>query len=83
MILQALRTAIESVVGAFEFQTDEAVVLTGFYVIAEWSTADGEKWLTRTHGDLNDEGLADWTAKGFLKYALDAVDRVEAPSDDA
>lgn len=51
----------------------DGAVLTGYVVIAEWSDATGRKWITKTAGDINDDGPPTWTVAGWLKYAIDTV----------
>lgn len=79
-VLNELREALQRVVG------DDAVpdkVLTGYIVVAEWSGADGERWLTQTAGDVNDEGPPVWTVEGWLWHALQSARETAAePGED-
>ncbi len=50
-------------------------LLTGYVVIAQFSEADGQVWLTKTAGDINDEGPPIWTVKGWLWHALETMQR--------
>jgi hypothetical protein len=79
--LRHLREAIEP---AIREHADMEGVLTGFVVIAEWSEPDGDRWITKTAGDLNDDGPPIWTVKGWLYHALDTAQRDadEATDDD-
>jgi hypothetical protein len=72
--LPKLREALQSTVNHEDEEFDGAV-LTGYVVIAEWAKPDGTRWLTKTAGDLNDEGPGVWTVKGWLYHALDTAQR--------
>jgi hypothetical protein len=54
---------------------DDLGVLTGYVVIAQWNAGDGSEWLTKTAGDINDDGPAIWTIKGWLYHALETAQR--------
>lgn len=60
---------------------DDLGVLRKYVVIAEWTDGDGNEWITRTSGDLNDEAASIWSVKGLLFHALDTIQR-DADRDD-
>lgn len=72
--LPKLREALQATLNEDDEDFDGAVI-TGYVVIAEWSASDGERWLSRAAGDLNDEGPPIWTVKGWLYHALDTAQR--------
>lgn len=54
---------------------DDLGVLTGYVIVAQWSDASGDEWLTKTAGTINDDGPAIWQVKGWLYHALDTAQR--------
>lgn len=54
---------------------DDLGVLTGYVVVAQWSDGEGDIWLTKTAGDINDDGPPTWTVKGWLYHALETAQR--------
>ena len=70
--LEELRRALQDYVPSDP--TEDNGVLTGYIVVATWSTADGNEWITRTAGSINDTAPAVWTIKGLLQHALDRAD---------
>lgn len=72
--LSDLREALQAHLPS-ETDGDSLGVLTGFVVVAQWSAPDGDIWLTKTAGDINDEGPPIWTVKGWLFHALDTAQR--------
>lgn len=69
-ILPALREAIQEMGGE-----EDLGVLRKYVVVAEWTDGDGNEWITRTAGDLNDEGPSIWAIKGMLWHTLDTIQR--------
>lgn len=67
--LPKLREALQATLNQEDEEFDGAVI-TGYVVIAEWSTADSSRWLTTTAGDLNDDGPPIWTVNGWLYHVL-------------
>jgi hypothetical protein len=53
----------------------ELGVLRRWVVVAEWSDADGREWITRSAGDINDEGPSIWSIKGLLYHSLETLQR--------
>jgi hypothetical protein len=45
---------------------DDGAVLTGWTLVAEWMTPDGERWLSKAHG----AHTTSWAAKGMMHEAL-------------
>lgn len=72
--LPQLREALQQSINHDDPQFDGAM-LTGYVVVAEWAMPDGERWLTKTAGDLNDDGPSIWTVKGWLCHALETAQR--------
>ena len=72
---EELRRIREALEGPVREYAEVEGVLTGFVVLAEWSAPDGQRWITKTAGDVNDEGPAIWTVKGWLYHALDTAQR--------
>jgi hypothetical protein len=54
---------------------DDLGVLRKYVIVAEWTDGDGNEWITRTAGDLNDEAPSVWSVKGMLWHALETVQR--------
>jgi hypothetical protein len=52
---------------------DPLGVITGYVVIAQWSDTDGDIWLSRVAGDINDDPPAMWTIQGWLWHTLDTM----------
>lgn len=72
MELTDLRQLITEV--ASEDLDSELGFLTGFVIVAEWAGKDGQRRLTATARDVNDDAPALWTVKGWLYQALDQAD---------
>jgi hypothetical protein len=45
---------------------DDGAILTGWVLVAEWLTPDGDRWLSRGWA----EGTTNWAAKGMHHEAL-------------
>lgn len=79
--LPQIRSALQRTINHDDEEFDGAI-LTGYVVIAEWHKPDGSKWLTKTAGDLNDDGPPLWTVKGWLAHALETAQRDADEADD-
>jgi hypothetical protein len=73
--LRSIREGLAETVNQDLEDFADGAILTGYVVIAEWSTTDGQRWITKTAGDLNDEGPPVWTVEGWLWHALTTAQR--------
>lgn len=72
--VQAEREALhDGVQGAFA-EHENGALLTGWYLVAELRTPDGESYLAYRTGDLNGESLKSWQGLGYLHSAVNAVE---------
>ena len=71
---QAEREALHAgIQGAFAEHEDGALV-TGWFLVAEVRTPQGESYLSYRTGDLNGDGLKSWQGLGYLHSAVNAVE---------
>lgn len=46
--------------------TQDGAVLTGWVLVAEWMTPDGDRWLSKAHA----AGTTAWAARGMMHDAI-------------
>lgn len=71
--LREIREALEQPIR--NYADLDGAMLVGWVVLGEWSDPEGERWITKTAGDVNDANPPIWTVKGWLYHALDTAQR--------